>query len=210
MEEVEVRKNFVYDRLLPKLDLVFVSCCASGWILLWNQISGGDIFCIVGLGGLAEVYFLRAFEPPKIYDEVNFPQQYFNRASTCPNTKQQSFFLDSLAPKVMYISSACVLIGILFKLMFWKGAQTQLLAGMLPLAIFTIVLALNQRMNRRALVIAVLGGLMLSISTDDLMRQLYRDDPRLVELMVYQNHHPYDQAAQDAYAKRMREYRHNH
>ncbi len=58
--------------------------------------------------------------------------------------------------------------------------------------------------------VAVLGGLMLSISSENLMRRLYRDDPQLVEAIVYQIYHPHDRAALTNYQKRMREYRHNH
>lgn len=110
----------------------------------------------------------------------------------------------------MYISCAVVLIGCLFKLMFWNGSETMLRVGMLLLTFFVLAWAVNQRVNRRALVVAVVGGLMLSISSENLMRQLYRDDPQLVKIIVYQIHHPHDRAASEACAKQMREYRHNH
>lgn len=211
MDMAEPKKSFLYDILLPKVELIYSVLSILGGLLLWYHKRGGNMLCIVGLMGLAIVYYLKAFEPPKTVDEINFPQQYFDSmGNTFPVNKNQSFFLDSLAPKVMYISSACVLVGIMFKLMFWNGSETMLLAGVPLLTFFVLAWALNQRVNRRAVIIAVLGGIMLFVSSETLMRQLYRDDPQLVETIVYQIHYPHDRAALEAYAKRMRQYRHNH
>ena len=207
----ESKQSFLYDILLPKVEKMHSLVTVLGVVLLWNHIKGGHILSMVGLCGLAVVYYLLPFKPLTFQDDINFPQQYFNRTeNTLPVSSNQSFFLDTLAPKVMYISSAVILVGTLFKLMFWSGGETMLRAGVPLLIFFVLAWTLNQRVNRRALLVAVLGGLMLTVSSETLMRQLYRDDPQLVEAIVYQIHHPHDRAALEAYQKRMREYRHNH
>jgi 4-amino-4-deoxy-L-arabinose transferase-like glycosyltransferase len=111
---------------------------------------------------------------------------------------------------MMYISSAVVLVGVLFKLMFWNGGETILTATLPILVFFVVAWALNQRLNRRAVLVAIIGGLMLSVSSETLLRQLYRDDPQLVEAIVNQIHYPHDRVAQQAYRKQMHDYRHRH
>ena len=211
MEATEPRKSPLYDVLLPRLEVLCVLLGLLGGIMFWNHWVQDETLFIIGLGGLAEVYLLKALEPQGVADEVNFPQQYFsNSENQFPANKNLSFFLDTLAPKVMYISSACVLVGVLFKLMFWDGGNTMLMASVPLLAFFILAWALNQRVNRRAVFVAVIGVSMLCISYESLMRQLYRDDPVLIEAIVNQIHHPHDPAALQAYQQRMREYRHNH
>ena len=211
MEATEPRKSPLYDVLLPKLELIYGFVSALGLLLLWNHVKGGPLASIVGLGGLATGYFLKVYEPSKMVNELDFQQHHFiGTGNTLTATKYPSFFLDSLAPRMMYISSACVLVGVLYKLMFWNGGDIILMATVPALVFFVLAWALNQRINRRAVVMAVIGVSMLCISSESLMRQLYRDDPVLIEAIVNQIHHPHDPAALQAYQQRMREYRHNH
>ena len=210
MEMTEPRRHFLYDTLLPKIEIIYGLVIVLAVVLLWNHKKGGNTLCVVGLGGLAVVYYLLAFKPRNSQDAINFTRHCFDseKDTLQINTKQSSF-LDLLVPKVMYISSAVVLVGVLFKLMFWNGSEVMLLAAVPLLTFFVLAWALNQRVDRRAVIVAVLGGLMLSISSETLMRQLYRDDLQLVEAIVYQIHHPHDRAALEAYKKQMREYQHN-
>ncbi|GAA4045700.1 hypothetical protein GCM10022409_34750 [Hymenobacter glaciei] len=198
MEATEPQKSFLYDVMLPKPELIYSFLSVLAAVLLWSHMRAGKTLSLVGVGGLAIVYYLKAFEPRKLLDEVNFPQQYFSTDNSFPVTTSQSFFLDTLAPKVMYISGATVLIGMLFKLMFWKGGVMMLLIGVSLLAVFIFVSALNQRINRRVFVVAVLGGLLLSMPEETLIRQLHSDDPQLIELMITHLHHPQDRAANEA------------
>ena len=70
-----------------------------------------------------------------------------------------------------------------------------LMIGTVAMVLAVLMMAFNQRMNMRALVLATIGCVMLSVSSEALMSQLHRDDPELVALMVYQIHHPNDRAA---------------
>ena len=205
MEVTEPKKSLLYDIMFLRLEMLCVLLSLLGGIMFWNHWVRDETLFIIGLGGLAELYFSKAFEPQKVVDEVNFPQQYFsNYGNQFPADKNASFFLDTLAPKVLYISSATVLVGILFKLMFWNGSANMLLAGVPILVFFVLAWALNQRINRRAIVVAVLGSLLLFMPEETLVRQLHSDDPRLIELMINQLHHPHDRAANEA----LRAYQH--
>ncbi|WP_305033201.1 hypothetical protein [Hymenobacter convexus] len=211
MQMIKPGESLVYDVLLPKLEVLFVFLSILGAILFWNHWVRNETLFIIGLGGLAEVYFLKAFEPLISTDEVNFPEQYFgNFSNQFSVSENQSFFLNTLAPKVMYISSAVTLVGVLFKLMFWNGSTTLLIAAVPLLVSFIIALALNQRVNRRATMMAIIGGLMLTVSSEALIRQLYSDDPQLLEALANQLRHPNDHAAQQNFRKLMNEYRHRH
>ncbi|MGY3089442.1 hypothetical protein ACVWYF_002490 [Hymenobacter sp. UYAg731] len=208
MEKTVPRKSFLFDVLLPKLEVLYVLVSILGGIMFWNHWGRGETLLLVGLGGLSVVYYLKAFEPQKAIDEINFPLQYSNNFENQFSVNEtRSFLLDSLAPKVMYISSACILVGVLFKLMFWTGGNTMLIATVPLLVFFVIACALSQRINRRTVLVALIGGLMLSVSSETLMRQLYRDDPQLVEAIVNQIHHPHDRIALEAYQKQMHNYR---
>jgi len=50
-------------------------------------------------------------------------------------------------------------------------------------------------MNLRALILGVIGGFMLFVSPKYLAQQFHRDDPVLVQKMIYQLDHPRDRAA---------------
>jgi hypothetical protein len=196
METQEPAKSFLYDILLPKLELIYVLISAAGLVLFWNSVKGGSALCIVGLGGLATVSFLNAFSP---YNSINTDEPYFEPvAIQTLDGNESSFFLDILAPKIAGIAGAVVLAGTLFKLMFWTGYSTMLLVGTALLLTIVVVMAFNQRMNLRAFILAALGSLMLYIPTETLMRQIHSDDPKRVTLMVYQIQHPHDRAAADA------------
>ena len=165
-----------------------------------------ETLMILGIGTLSVVAFLCAYKPAaSSSDEVNFPSQYFNNDNIpYESLFERNFLLDTLAPKVVSIAGACVLIGMLFKIEVWNGANIQLLVGEIPLVFFVGLMALNQRIDRRAALLAILGGAMLFISSETLVQQLHSDDPKLVDLMVNQLHHPQDRAANEA----LRTYQH--
>jgi hypothetical protein len=94
MEMDALKKSLLYDIMLPKLEVLFVLLGLLGGIMFWNHWVRNETLFIVGLGGLAEVYFLKAFEPQKVADEINFPQQYFSKFSNqFPVNETRTFFL---------------------------------------------------------------------------------------------------------------------
>jgi hypothetical protein len=51
------------------------------------------------------------------------------------------------------------------------------------------------KLSREALLFTALGSILLLIPTDDIASQFYRDDPSLVEKMIFQQQHPHNRAA---------------
>jgi hypothetical protein len=204
-------KSLLYDLLLPKLEIASWLLAIWGFIARWYQVVGGAMFLIVGLGSLSVVYFLSAYKPRKTsttngpYFEPVFNQQQF-AASTSDNA---SFMLDSLAPKLIGISGSVILIGTLFKLLFWTGAANMLIPGTGTMLLVILLMALNQRMSKRAIVLGAIGCVMLYVPSETWVRQFHRDDPELIALMLNQLHHPHDRAAAEAVRVHMHQKRAN-
>jgi hypothetical protein len=184
-----VRRNFLYEDVLPRVALIGWPLAVLGLIFRFMLLRGGSVLLMVGIGTLAYVYFLRAFEPAKL----DFDQPDFDYEPVA--TSDSNFMLNEVAPKMQGIAIAVTLIGTLFKLLFWKGAMSILLAGTVSLTIVLAIQLYADKMLREALLFAALGAIMLSIPTDDLVREIYRDDQALVEKMLYQQHHPHDRTA---------------
>ncbi|MBF9141186.1 GldL-related protein [Hymenobacter properus] len=194
-----MQKSFLFDTLLPKLHIVAWVVAILGFVAKWTQLEGGSTALIVGLATLSLVYFLTAYAPSRIPEDDSSAKSYPRQDTQIgESSKPASFLVDILLPKLINMSSAVLLVGMLFKLMSWNGSQTMLIVGEGTLFTAVILLLLNQRINVRALVLAALGGLLMYTSADDLVRQFHRDDPVLVEKMIYRNHHPHDRAANEA------------
>lgn len=208
----EPQRSFLYDTLLPKLEVIALMLTGVGLALKLNLVNSGNMLLLVGLATLSTVYFLRAFAPLKQIstDEVNFPEQYFGSPTNqFPATGSDiSFFSDILMPKIIWLGGATAIIGILFKLMIWPGANNQLFVGLCSEIIVIIGLALNQRVNLRSTVLGVLTGTMLFINPKYLVQQFHHDDPVLVEKIFYYMGHPRDSAASAAVRKHLEQVRH--
>jgi len=184
--------NFLYDDVLPRVERIGWLLAITGLASKYYFFAKADILLIVGIGTLAVVYFLQAYAPNPAAlatsnQEANnsFPKQ---EITTPPP------FLGFVATKVLGIGSAPTLLGILFKLLFWKGATAMLLAGISSLLIALALLASTGQLSRKGFLITILGISSLLIPTETLVRQFYRDDPALVEKMIFQHQHPRDKA----------------
>ena len=157
-----------------------------GLLLKWNLAIGGNILLLLGLSSLALIYFMRAFLPTAAQPE---------QAAPAPKA---DFMGQAVLPKVAGIASAIVFIGTSFKLLNLPGNLNLLLVGTGTLLIVVMLLALQRQVSRPALVTGALGIFMLLLPDELLIRQFHRDDPVLVEKMIYQLHHPHDPAANAA------------
>jgi hypothetical protein len=194
-----MQKSFLFDTLLPKLEMLGWAVAILGFAAKWFQLAGGNVALIIGLSTLSLVYFLNTYAPARLNEpELSFGDYSIIAEQFAPVTTPSSFLTDSILPKVINMSSAVLLIGMLFKLMFWNGSRTMLIVGEGTLLMAVILLLLNQRTHVRAMLLAGLGGLLLYVSADELVRQFHRNDPVLVEKMIYHNHHPYERTANEA------------
>ena len=190
MEMTEPKRSFLFDILLPKIEVAGWILSIAGFMAKWNLNSLGNLMLIIGLGSLADVCFLSAFRPEKMLNSSD---------NDLPNQDaSKSFLIDKLLPKIAWISGAVVLIGTLFRLMTWSGANIMLIVGTANVLIVIVLLAFNHRKNRHTLWIGAIGVIMLYIPDETWVRQFHRDDPVLVRKMVYQLEHPRDLAARDS------------
>lgn len=184
------RGNFLYDDVLPRVMQISWPLAMLGVIFRFMLLQGGSMLLMVGIGTLAVVYYLRAFAPSAFTNE-----DFYTSYEPVPNSPA-NFLLHAVAPKVQGIATAVCLIGILFKLLVWTGATMLLVIGVLCLAIVLAIHVFNSLLSNELLLFLAIGSTMLLIPTDDIIRRFYRDDPYLVEKMIFQHHHPHDRAAQ--------------
>ncbi len=150
-----------------------------------SLMAWGNYALILGLVILATLNFLAAYQPPTVKE--------IQQRSDPPE-----FFADALAPKLIKIAGALVILGILFKLMLWRASRATLTPSTLIEVVVLFTLAVKGRFNIRAALFGALGVLMIFVSPKYLTALFHRDDPVLVEKMNYQIDHPRDTAAATA------------
>ena len=184
------KESFLYDSLMPKIYGIGAAVVIVGALFKIEHWKGADLMLIVGLGSLAYVYLLSAFRLETILNPFDSSMPDYNAP--------RSFYIDALLPKNAWIGGAVVWVGTLFRLMAWSGANQMLIVGTGVVLIAVVIRALNQRMNRHALLVGVVGIIMLYVPAETWVRQFHNDDPVLVRKMVYQLEHPRDPAARDS------------
>lgn len=183
------RQSFLYDKLLPRLEQVSWPLAAIGLALAYFPFPGGSLLLTLGVYILATVYFLQTFSPnPTVLTTAPVEEtgDFFepNGAGAPPA------FIGLVASKVVGTGSAIALIGLLFKLLFWKGADNLLLAGAGSLILALVLLAGVGQFSRRGFTIAVLSSSLLFVSTETLIQVRYHDDPALAAKVLLQYHYP--------------------
>ncbi|TPG66442.1 GldL-related protein [Hymenobacter nivis] len=148
----------------------------------WALVPAGSYLLILGLGALAAVYLMRSYL----------------LAAPAAGPSTTAAFMDDYLRKVTGISAAVTLVGTLFKLMNWNSGNTMLVVGVATMALVVVLSAFRQRLSLFTMAIAAAGGLALYVPSETLIRQFHRNDPALVEKLVYQLHHPRDRAAAGA------------
>jgi hypothetical protein len=201
------QQNFLYDIVLPRVEQVSLLVAVLGLALKYLLLPAGNMLLMVGIGTLAVVYSLQVYSPNS-NTFTTAPIEEPGNSVEYTGAVEQPPFLAVVADKVVGIGAAVTLIGLLFSLLFWKGGHNLLLVGSGSLVLALVLLANIGQFSRKGFVIAVLGVGMLLTSTEALVRIFYRDDPALVEKMIYQQQHPDDKAAA-AEVQRLLQVRHN-
>ncbi len=166
-----------------------------GFAAKWALVSAGNYLLLAGLGSLSVVYFLRSYWPGASAAQPQPGTAGQRRRLRSAEGHGGADFLDDYLRKITGISTAVILMGVLFKLMSWSSGATLLVVGVATMVLAICIAAFKQRLNWFALAIAALGGIMLYVPSETVVRQFHRDDPVLAEKMVYQIQHPSDRAA---------------
>ncbi|MET4073877.1 hypothetical protein [Hymenobacter sp. UYCo722] len=205
METTEPNRSFLFDVLLPKLEVISWILAVIGFVANWFQLRNADYLLIIGLGGLADVYMLKALSPLQIaaddeqYLMANESGEHYSQIA--PTDVRNSNF-DTVRRQIIAFGSGAIFAGVLFRLMAWEYNTNILLFGEACLLVAILSLALKQHYSMRLLLLAALGGLTLYIPAETWIHQFHGNDPILVQKMIYQLDHPRDQAA----AQDVREY----
>jgi hypothetical protein len=140
-------------------------------VMMWQ---GGELFLTVALPSLAVLYLLASWSVFKHHQEGHH------------------LFLSMLSG----ITFSVVFIGILFKLMIWRGGNTLLIAGLSSMALSKIlglilenklVRELNSYFRRlflRYYIIAAVGLIMWLTPYKFIVSVYHRDDPEYVRLFI--------------------------
>ena len=175
---------FLYDEVLPRVERLHWLVASIGLVFRYLLLRGSSTLLMVGLGGLATVYLLRAFAPET---EESGPDLLVSYAPVSESPNSLHIF--------QYIASALTIVGILFKLLFWEYQAALLSIGVSVLLVTISLRWATGRLAHSSIVIGALGLFTWLVPTETLVRQFYRDDPALVEKMLFQHRHPNDKAA---------------
>lgn len=122
-------------KILPNVHIIALVMCAVGLGFLTLNYTGANQMLMIGLSTLAGVYFLMAFMMIQLPPDCK-PTLY-------------SFMLY----KLIYISSAVIVIGILFALLKLPGADQMLLIGCGGLGVSLLFSAVLIGINRDNMVV---------------------------------------------------------
>ena len=190
--EASPKENFLYDAVLPKVELIGSLVAILGLLLrMLFLLPGGDTLVMSGLGSLAIAYSLRAFEPFTPYDISNAANAGDALADYVANESRVTV----LARYLQFFGNMLTLGGVLFKFLFWHGANFMLPVGTIMLLLLVIWQSSTGIIRRQTILIASLGVCTWAISNEVLLRLRYPDDSALVEKILYHEQHPYDRAA---------------
>lgn len=153
-----------------------------GIILMFLHISGSAVSSVFILSILGLFYFIFSFA---LFNGIRLRDAFKSESY------QDTNLLKIIGAILLGISISLVIFGIQFKLLFWQGANEQLLIGLLPIGLILIVAVIfyfrdkTEFYNRIFKRIAIYGGLGLLLyltPTSTLVDIYYRDNPDFAEL----------------------------
>jgi hypothetical protein len=156
------------------LEKVFIILAVIGLFVRAMMWQGGELFLTVALPSLAVLYLLMSWAVFKHHEEGHH------------------LFLSILSG----LTFSVVFIGILFKLMIWRGGNTLLVAGLSAMVISKILgLILENKLVReldgyfkklflRYYIIAAVGTIMWLTPYKFIVSVYHRDDPEYVHLFI--------------------------
>ncbi len=153
-----------------------------GIILMFLHISGSAVSSVFILSILGLFYFIFSFA---LFNGIRLRDAFKSESY------QDTNLLKIIGAILLGISISLVIFGIQFKLLFWQGANEQLLIGLLPIGLILIVAAIfyfrdktefYSRIFKRITIYGGLGLLLYLTPTSTLVDIYYRDNPDFAEL----------------------------
>jgi len=119
---------------MKKVELILASIALLAFGLKLLSVTGGSILTVLSLSALAIIYFVLTFA---IADNIKVAY-IFNKSSYA-----QSKFIRILGAIFLGFGLSITLIGILFKVQHWPGANENLNVGLISIAVIGIIALLK-------------------------------------------------------------------
>lgn len=177
---------------MKRIELVFSAIAFAGIMLKLVLIPGGAALTVIGLSGLCLLYFCLSFA-------------IFNRISLRQALKKQAY--SGISPNRLLGSIATgfalslLLTGILFKLQFWPGANTNIAIGLFSILCILIVGIARfsasaadyyKMISRRILILSLVGIGLWIVPSRVLFGFFHRDHPAYVDAVIKSWENPGD------------------
>ena len=167
---------------MKRFELVMGVLAVLGIILMFLHISGSAVSSVFILSILGLFYFIFSFA---LFNGIRLRDVFKSESY------QDTNLLKIIGAILLGISISLVIFGIQFKLLFWQGANEQLLIGLLPIGLILIVAVIfylrdktefYSRIFKRIAIYGGLGLLLYLTPTSTLVDIYYRDNPDFAEL----------------------------
>ena len=177
---------------MKNFERIVATIALLGIILKLCMVSSGSILIVISLSTLYIFYFLSFI----FLNGIRFRDIFKRESYKHTNAKR---IIGAIG---IGFALSTIIMGILFKLLFWTGADQQLIVG-LPLAAFISIIAFifylrnkieyYRRIFRRVAIIGGFGLLLYLTPTNTLVDLYYRNDPEYAELYKKVLSDPYNQ-----------------
>lgn len=197
---------------MKRTELILSLVAFAGVLLKLIIIPGGALFTVLGLSGLSILYFYLSFA---IFNRIPLRQVFKKQSYSGISAKHL------LGSTGTGLALSLLLMGILFKLQFWPGANTNIAIGLFwSLCILVVSLvklsgshAVYYRMICRRVSVLSLVGIALWLTPSRILFGFFhRDHPAYVQAMIRSWENPGDadlqKEVEDEYEKMSTEHEH--
>ncbi len=184
--------------MMKKAEIILIGVFIIGLILYTFKLSGGSFLLIMSLGSLSVIYFLFG---AILFKNTNVTGTLDKLSKNGLNKGNVKIALKKFG--IGYAFSVAV-IGILFKLLSWLGADIMLMIGTIGICIVAVILVSKQRKDKRSSNIVkraiLFGGLclfLLLLPTKTWLNFRYPDNPDYVQAVLEYQEDPTNKELKD-------------
>lgn len=161
------------EKILPLLILI-------AFLLKLNSLPGASALFILSISSLSVLYYFGFL----LFNNIRL-RHVFKKSAYQGSTAQR--IIGSIG---LGISFSCILMGCLFKLLFWVGSHAQLTLGLFLLSIAMVFALLKNKgkasnfytpLYKRSIIIGLSGILLYATPATSIADVFYRNDPEYLE-----------------------------
>jgi hypothetical protein len=179
------------------LEKSLIALTLLGILLKCSLLKGGDFLLFLGLGLLSMLYFVGSyFQARAVLGDIPLT----STTSAIISSKPTSYAALKIISGIVL---STIVVGILFKLMFWQGSDPQLVSGLIGSILLTgwayaaskatgATYSIPKKVLRRSTLVVLLGALVWVTPSTLLFSFFHRNDPTLVQKWTQWQAHPND------------------